>query len=73
MQLKIEKSFEKDVFKIQDKALLKKIEALIHALIETESLQNISHVKKLKGYRAYYRIRIGDYRLGLELENNTLV
>jgi len=28
--------------------------------------------KKIEGYEAYYRLRIGDYRLGIKLAGNTL-
>ena len=73
MQVRIEKSFESDVFKILDKALLRKIEAIIKELMEADSLQHVRNLKKLKEYSSYYRIRIGSYRLGLEHENNTLI
>jgi len=26
-------------------------------------------IKKMKGYRSYYRIRVGDYRIGCKLEH----
>jgi mRNA interferase RelE/StbE len=28
----------------------------------------LNNLKKLKGYQSYYRIRFGDYRLGLEID-----
>jgi mRNA interferase RelE/StbE len=31
-----------------------------------QSIQDIPNVKKLSGYKSYYRIKIGDYRLGFE-------
>jgi hypothetical protein len=50
MLVRIEKSFEKDVFKIPDKALLRKIEAIIKELMKADNLQHVRNLKKLKGY-----------------------
>jgi mRNA interferase RelE/StbE len=33
-------------------------------------LSEIKNVKKLKGFSNAYRIRIGDYRIGVTFENN---
>ena len=30
----------------------------------------IPSMKKMKGYRRYYRIRVGDYRIGCEVGEN---
>jgi len=39
-----------------------------------ESLNAIAHVKKLKGsVPHYYRIRVGDYRIGIKLENDKII
>ena len=35
-----------------------------------KSLDEIAGVKKMKGYSIAYRIRIGDYRIGLYKEND---
>lgn len=36
-------------------------------------LKNISNVKKITGFADLYRIRIGDYRIGFELENEETI
>ena len=52
-------------------ALLKFIENLKIA----NNLQEIKQLKKIKGFKSYYRYRLGDYRIGFELtkENNILL
>ncbi|MBX6423476.1 type II toxin-antitoxin system RelE/ParE family toxin [Thermosulfurimonas sp. F29] len=30
-------------------------------------------MKKLKGYKDFYRIRIGDYRIGLQIKENKII
>ena len=66
MKIRIEKSFAKDVNKIKDKKLLQNLSNIITELENFKSLREISHIKKIKGYKTFFRIRIGDYRLGLE-------
>ena len=36
-------------------------------------LSQIPNLGKLKGYRNYYKIRFGDYRVGLRYEDDTLI
>lgn len=51
----------------------KKIEQFVfEESINFKNLNDVSGIKKLKGYQNYYRIRFGDYRAGLKYENDTL-
>jgi mRNA-degrading endonuclease RelE of RelBE toxin-antitoxin system len=36
------------------------------------SLRDITHVKPMKGYPGRYRVRIGNYRIGIEVQGNTV-
>lgn len=65
MKVEFRKSFEKDLSKIRDKELLVRVKAVIEDVENTDSLLDISNIKKLKADRDYYRIRVGDYRVGL--------
>ena len=73
MNVRFEARFSKDLRRIQDGKLLKRIKELIISCKEVESLNEISQVKKLRGYDTFYRVRIGDYRIGLELVQGELV
>ena len=42
-------------------------------LTKYDSILQINNLKKIRGYKAYYRIRIGDYRIGLKDEGGTLL
>lgn len=37
------------------------------------SLHGLANLKKLKGYKNYYRIRFGEYRVGVELKDDGVV
>lgn len=61
----IDKHFEKDLKKQKDPALNKRFLKLIALLQELNSLEELPNIKKLAGFGNYYRIKLGDYRLGI--------
>jgi mRNA interferase RelE/StbE len=68
--LRIENSFDRDVDRIRDRKLLKKLRAFISTIKNVDTIREIPHVKKIEGYESFYRIQIGDYRLGMEAFSN---
>ena len=73
MIVEFDKSFFKYLAKIRDNSILRKVKNKILELEDANSLNNIRNHKKLTGFKYYYRIRIGDYRLGIELiDENTI-
>jgi mRNA interferase RelE/StbE len=67
MKVHFESSFEKDLRKIRDQKIRVKLKALILAVKQAVELSDLPNLLKLKGYETYYRIRVGDYRIGLEV------
>ncbi|NJL90023.1 MAG: type II toxin-antitoxin system RelE/ParE family toxin [Coleofasciculaceae cyanobacterium SM2_1_6] len=41
-------------------------------LPNAQSIQEIANVKAMQGFTNRYRIRVGDYRIGLEISENTI-
>ena len=66
MIIEFDKSFEKSLEKTKNKFLFKRIEKIIVDFENAESLTDVPNVIKLTGYKYYYRVRIGEYRLGFE-------
>ncbi len=66
------KSFLKDIQKIKDPKLARKVEQLILEIKAADALDDLSNVKKMKGYSIAYRIRVGDYRMGLYKETEVV-
>ncbi|MBE9013555.1 type II toxin-antitoxin system RelE/ParE family toxin [Pseudanabaenaceae cyanobacterium LEGE 13415] len=64
MKVEFRKSFEKDLRKIRDENLLVRIRTILEEVENAENLSQIINVKKLQADGNYYRIRIGDYRIG---------
>ena len=68
MNVRIDKSFEKDIKKVKDKKLLTKIANTIEQVQTATNSDGIKNIKKLKGSNSYYHIRIGNYRIGVLIE-----
>jgi mRNA interferase RelE/StbE len=67
MTIRVEKTFLKDINKIRDKSLLVNLQNTISKLKEISSQSEIANLKKLSGKNNYYRIRIGNYRIGISI------
>ncbi len=66
MKTEFKKSFLKDLRRHRkNKSLLSRIKEVIEEVEAAETHTNISNLKKLKPGGTYYRIRIGNYRIGL--------
>jgi mRNA interferase RelE/StbE len=73
MIIEFDKSFERSLDKIRNKLVFQRINDLIIELEKADSLKNARSVKKLVGFKNYYRIRIGEYRLGFEKINDKII
>jgi mRNA interferase RelE/StbE len=58
-------TFLKDIKKIKDPKAARMIEKLISNLKQAASLEDVSNVKKMKGYSVAYKIKSGNYRMGI--------
>ena len=65
MNVAFRKSFVRDLKKIKDRRILDRVDEVIKRVEAAVSLQNITELKKLSGEGKYYRIRMGDFRIGL--------
>jgi mRNA interferase RelE/StbE len=65
-------SFVRDLRNIKDKGLLTRVRELIEVVEQAQHLGQVANLKKLRGGGNYYRIRVGDYRIGLTVEGDTI-
>jgi mRNA interferase RelE/StbE len=72
MEVLFTNAFKKSIEKIRDKKLAEKVEAVILKVKQAGQLDEIENLKKLSGFKKYYRIRIGDFRIGIIYENNSI-
>lgn len=74
MEVRFEASFEKDLKKVKkDKKLLKSVKEVIGEVKKAKDLSDLRNLSKLKEYKTFYRIRIGDYRIGLDVVEDKVI
>ena len=72
MEIRINKTFLKELAKVP-RVQREKVETfLFDQLQEYNSLFDIPGLKKLQGYKEYYRLRFGNYRAGIRHEDNII-
>ena len=72
MKVEYKKSFLKDLKKLKNKNLKNSILNCIEEVESAPNIRQITNLKKLTGYENHYRLKIGDYRIGLKLENDVM-
>jgi len=73
VKVEFKESFAKDLGGVKNKRLLERVRAAVEAVERAETLEQIHGLKKLKGAGGYYRLRIGDYRIGLAMEHGKVI
>jgi mRNA interferase RelE/StbE len=68
MEVEFLHQFSKDLDKISLKTVKQNLLNIISALEDANAFSEIANTKKLKGHKSAYRIRIGDYRIGVFVE-----
>lgn len=73
MKVGFRDSFAKDLRGVKAKGLLDRVREVIEYVEKADSLAELPNLKKLKGGGNYFRVRVGDYRVGVALEGDTVV
>jgi len=63
-------SFEKDLSALTDPGILRRIRKMIEQVEAARTLHEIPNLKRLEAQGKYFRIRIGDYRVGFVFEQS---
>jgi mRNA interferase RelE/StbE len=72
MKATFRKSFARDVRKVRDRVILDRVRQVIEQVETVTTLQEVSDLKQLAGTANCFRIRVGDYRLGIVVEGETV-
>ena len=73
MQIEITSKFRKQINDCRDKQLRSKVLSIIDQVIAVDNMNGFNNLKKLTGYKNSYRIRMGNYRIGVLIDNNVVV
>lgn len=73
MQIEITKKFGRQVDKCQNKKTRAALSKIIRDILQARNISEIRNIKKLKGFKNFYRIRMGDYRIGVATKDGKIV
>ena len=72
MQVEFSKTFKQDLKNLKDSKVLKRIQKVVEEVELANALSEIRNIKLLQGHEDFYRIRVGDYRVGLFVEGEVV-
>ena len=72
MQTVFLRHFFKDLDNLNDKCIKAQVKDIILSVESSSKATEIKSLKKLKGYKHAFRIKMGDYRIGVFIENDTV-
>jgi mRNA interferase RelE/StbE len=73
LKVEFKASFARDLRKIKDFSIKKQVSQAIELVEKAHNLHEITNIKKITGVDTYFRIRIGDYRIGAIIEGETVI
>jgi mRNA-degrading endonuclease RelE of RelBE toxin-antitoxin system len=73
LEVTYSESFLKDLKILKSTPYYQKIKKIcFNELPACSAIKEIRNLKKLEGHSNFFRIRIGDYRIGLHIKNNSI-
>ena len=73
MKVSFTKDFVKKLKEIRDKKLVESIQEAMKNVEAVKSPWEIKSIKKLKGHKTAYRIRCGNFRVGIFIEKDEVL
>ena len=73
MQIELTRKFQKQVESCNDRRIRMKVLSILNSVITSKNMTEFPNLKKLTGYKNSYRIRLGSYRIGIVIDNQTVV
>ena len=73
MEVQYRQSFLKDLKSLKGTPVYQRIyDIAFTTLPNAQNIQEIANVQALQGFTNRYRLRVGDYRIGIEISENTI-
>lgn len=66
-------SFLRDLKKLREKSVRSRVKDCVEQVENAAGLSEIPNLIKISGATGHYRIRIGDYRVGLVVEQDAVI
>jgi len=73
MKIEITRKFQKQLNSCNNQLIRNKVRIMLEKAALVENMSGFSNLKKLRGYKRNYRIRMGDYRVGLIIDDDLVI
>jgi mRNA interferase RelE/StbE len=73
MKTDFAQSFARDLRRLPDTSIRRRVQQAIERIEEASRLTEVPNVEKIQGQSDFYRLRVGDYRLGFRLDEQAVV
>jgi len=73
LEFQFNKTFLKELYRIPGDQRIKIEQFIFNDITSFKKTEDIPKLSKLKGYRNYYKIRFGNYRMGIKIMDNVLI
>lgn len=74
MNVEFTRRFQKDFYHLsKNNNLAKLLDTVIENVVNASKTSDIKNLKKLQGFKIYYRIRVGTFRIGVKIEKDTVI
>lgn len=73
MKVEFSNGFARDIGRIRNQSIRERIEKAIEQIERIDNFTAANNIKKLRAGGNHFRIRVGPYRVGFRLENDTVV
>ena len=73
MEVRHRELFLRDLKKLKNQPIHDEVFELVFTILpEVKTLRDVTGIKAMKGYPNRYRIRLGNYRVGIEVHGDTV-
>jgi mRNA interferase RelE/StbE len=73
MKVEFKASFARDLKRVRDKGLYRQVQEVIEESESAQTLSDIANLKKLRAPGRYYRIKLGEHRIGVSVVDGTII
>ena len=73
VEIRYSVQFNRELRRVRTPGLSRRVERVIEELKSASNITEVRNVRKMAGSERHYRIRIGDYRMGMEIDGNVAI
>ncbi|MBL1262425.1 type II toxin-antitoxin system RelE family toxin [Candidatus Methylomicrobium oryzae] len=73
MEVRYNKKFLKQLASVPSETRVKIEGFVFDELISASSIFSLGKIEKMQGYHGFYKVRFGNYRVGLAIENEVVI